>query len=385
MSCYKIKFLKNKIYKLALAYLVVIAMPAHAGPNGKIGGNGGDQQNISCPQNLFAVGFKVKHDNQVIISIKLMCQGVNRNTGAPTGPIIATAGSRFIRPNVGLTEVTRRCSNGQFMKNSLTGFTGKVFSATVVSGLRFDCIRYSNINLNTGNSVRRQGQSRSIGPKLTGSARQAGFYDANLRDIGITRLAVRRGYALDSLMVYGAKMPWVIPAPRPSFIDGISIGGGSSSSQPQQDLYVELLSDLWRYSGSTTVNGVRYNAVPRSFCRTGMRSNGNAFLNTKRFILPPIKYSIVNAGGATNRNSIASEQFVRRGQNITVPRGFAANQRLNREISRGNIQRCVVQGSGLSCHECAGSTPYQDPTFLVRVDINGALVESNEHNNELRR
>ena len=153
--------------------------------------------------------MKVNHDNQVIISVKLMCRAVNGNTGRATGSIRATVGSNFSRPDVGLRTITNTCPEGKFLSNFVKGFEDKVLQAKVVSGLSFQCVRYSNVNTAAGTSVRALGQNRQVGAKFRGPVRTAGDYNPRIADLTLTSLAVRSGYALDSVMVRASKMPWV--------------------------------------------------------------------------------------------------------------------------------------------------------------------------------
>jgi subtilase family serine protease len=68
---------------------------------------------------------------------------------------------------------------------------------------------------------------------------------------------------------------------------------------------------------------------------------------------------------------------------VSVPE-LQPGERRTFSIPRGTIQRCVTTGELPGCHECAGQTPYQDPTFTITVDPTNRIAEADEDNNALR-
>lgn len=395
--------LKNNLFNITILFLFIFSVTANAaGRHNRIGGNGGQSQNIYCPNNQFAVGWTVYHDNNVIIKIKLHCRRVNANTGRATGNVSFSPWSRSSRPGgtSGLRKNWSNCPNGQFLSDALSGHTGKALAVyTVVSGIKTNCVSYSNINTAAGTSRKQTGPEREIGPRLSGRRELSSDLKMTLiNDKALAGLWVHSGYALDSIWSKARQMPWVRQSSRNSsapnrYQQNSPAVSTTPTATPRPDLYATLRngSAVWRYSGEYRhpLNGVRYREVAPSFCHGGMQSSSRpdgSITYSKTFNLPSIHYQITNSGGRTNTGSRATEQFTNT-QTIDVPI-LNSGQRFNRTIRRTRqIQRCVINGThyGPGCYECPRSTRYEDPRLIIRVDSTNVMNETDENNNELRR
>ncbi|MEM9742092.1 MAG: CARDB domain-containing protein [Pseudomonadota bacterium] len=342
------------------------------------------------------MGIRSYDDRNVISQLQLRCARVNRTTGNWVGSAAWTPRSPTDRigGSSGLRSRTASCPRDQFLAPEIKGHLGRFILAEVVSGLRVRCIRYSDINRTTGRAVQRLGGERRIGARFSGEQQTIAGKSRYLGDTGIYELVVRYGHAVDSVRIRDTLLPWYVAPPssrHPTLTGSVVSAGpssGNTSTQPRSlaDLQANMTSVLWRYSGTTEYRGRTYRRVPDAFCSTGMSRTRGSSASTKRFRLPALSFDVLNSGTRTARQSVAEIRFGSEVMTRNV-RMLGAGSRVRQTVSRPPASRCVTSGVGVpqGCHECPGSTPYQDPALRITVDSTNVVAESNESNNRLQR
>ncbi len=230
-----------------------IVLPEIAvGELNKIGGNGGKPHLLQCPSRQFAVGMATRHDGKVLIQLNLRCVSVNPVNGNWLGtprwkgysPTDRFQGSQ------GLQSRSVSCPTNQFIENSVFGRTGKVVFATVVSGLEWRCVRFSQIDSTQGTSRKVRGTGQfGVGFIFDGPRQQSRAGTAT--DSALQGLHLKYGLAVDSVRASALHMPWTTSSQaiqRSSAQRRLGRSTGTtrrpSPSATQPDLTVRLTSTL---------------------------------------------------------------------------------------------------------------------------------------------
>ncbi len=191
---------------LSCAANLLIDFIASAAP---IGGDAGEPYDLVCPNNTYAIGVRVQHDNNVITRLSLQCAAVDLESRRA---ILRTA--RWIGPspsngskNDVLIADEYTCPNGSILTPEIGAFTENHWVWTVLSGLELRCDRYTR----GGQSNRRELiGSRNIGPKVKNRINPSRVFLSSLSTagIGLGGIALKTGYGVDSLDVIGRDLPW---------------------------------------------------------------------------------------------------------------------------------------------------------------------------------
>jgi len=341
----------------------------------RIGGSGGEPSTTSCPQNMYAVGLRVKHNDHEIYSLQLLCRAVSGVTYRAVGRVESMPWTP-VRSDRSLDVDEVLCNEGEgVLSPRVVGFTNNYLNIwPVVSGLKFRCVNFTPNPFSLMGVDKSFVDKREIGAKFDGRESFTGQGGDGLAGSGFKSIRIHSGGALDSIFISSRLLPWESGLSSRSFTPPArSIGRGTVTPTNNLPDYVVFrqIRNLYRTD--------KFGYVSKEFCteKIGVR---------RVFDLPNISYLVGNLGNVVSPVTevrIRVDNIERIPRETLDPINPSFNER--RFIERDSvIERCVIKTQNSRCRECGGQKAYNDPIIEVMLDPRQLEMEDSEDNNSQR-